>query len=74
MNTSLESRNKCNNELKFYYFDLLKLMVQIARIDPFMGSGATGKASIKLMRNFIGIENDANYFKIAEESIKKYQQ
>lgn len=39
MNTSLESRNKCNNELKFYYFDLLKLMVQIARNEKVLYGG-----------------------------------
>ena len=42
-------------------------------LDPFMGSCATGKASIKLHRRFVGIDNDEKYFKIAEESIKKYE-
>jgi site-specific DNA-methyltransferase (adenine-specific) len=34
-------------------------------IDPFMGSGTTGVASIKLGRKFIGIEIDPKYFDIA---------
>ena len=39
-------------------------------LDPFMGSGTTGVACKKLGRNFIGIELDYNYFKIAEQRVK----
>ena len=39
-------------------------------LDPFMGSGTTGKMAKQLGRNFIGIELDPEYFKIAEERIK----
>lgn len=42
-------------------------------LDPFMGSGTTGKMAIKTNRNFIGIELNDNYFKIAEERIKQAQ-
>ena len=38
-------------------------------LDCFMGSGSTGVACKKLNRNFIGIEIDEKYFKIAEERI-----
>lgn len=38
-------------------------------LDPFMGSGTTGVACKNLRRNFIGIELDSNYFKIAEKRI-----
>ena len=38
-------------------------------LDPFMGSGTTGVACKNLNRNFIGIEKDNNYFKIAMERI-----
>lgn len=38
-------------------------------LDPFMGSGTTGVACKNLNRNFIGIELDEKYFKIAEERI-----
>ena len=38
-------------------------------LDPFMGSGTTGVAAKNLGRNFIGIEMDADYFKIAKERI-----
>jgi len=37
--------------------------------DPFMGSGTTGKMAILNNRNFIGIEKDPEYFKIAEKRI-----
>jgi len=39
--------------------------------DPMMGSGTTGKMAKLLNRNFIGIEKDPEYFKIAENRIKK---
>jgi site-specific DNA-methyltransferase (adenine-specific) len=34
-------------------------------LDPFMGSGTTGVAAVKLGRSFIGIEIDPKYFDIA---------
>lgn len=34
-------------------------------LDPFMGSGTTGVACVKLGRSFIGIEIDSGYFDIA---------
>jgi site-specific DNA-methyltransferase (adenine-specific) len=37
--------------------------------DATMGSGTTGVACKNLNRNFIGIEKDENYFKIAEQRI-----
>lgn len=39
-------------------------------IDPFMGAGTTGIACKKLGYDFIGIELDNDYFRIAEERIK----
>ena len=38
-------------------------------LDFCMGSGSTGEAALKNGRNFIGIELDENYFKIAKERI-----
>ena len=40
-------------------------------VDLTMGSGSTGVAAKNLNRSFIGIEQDPNYFKIAEERINK---
>jgi site-specific DNA-methyltransferase (adenine-specific) len=42
-------------------------------LDPFMGSGTTGVASVNLNRNFIGYELDPEYFKIAEARIANTQ-
>ena len=39
-------------------------------MDPFMGSGTTGVACKNLKRNFIGIEKDREYFRIAKQRIK----
>lgn len=39
-------------------------------IDPFMGSGTTGLACKKYDVDFIGIELDSEYFKIAENRLK----
>ena len=39
-------------------------------LDNCMGSGSTGVACVNTNRNFIGIELDEKYFKIAERRIK----
>lgn len=39
-------------------------------LDPFMGSGSTGVASLNLDRQFIGMELDEEYFNVACERIK----
>ncbi len=39
-------------------------------LDPFMGSGTTGIACIKLGRKFIGIEIEPKYFEIAKKRIQ----
>lgn len=38
-------------------------------LDPFMGSGTTGKMAKQLNRNFIGIELDKEYYEIAKKRI-----
>jgi len=40
-------------------------------LDPFMGSGSTGVACQNLNREFMGIELDETYFKIAENRIRE---
>ena len=59
----------------------IKLMTQLIAkmpagtiLDPFMGSGTTGVACAQTGRNFIGIEIDETYFKIAEKRINKARQ
>jgi len=56
---------------------LLKRMIENSSdredliLDPFMGSGTTGVACQELGRNFIGIEINEKYFKIAERRINQ---
>ena len=42
-------------------------------LDPFMGAGTTGLVAKKLGRNYMGIELNSEYIKIAEERIKSIQ-
>ena len=42
-------------------------------LDPFTGSGTTAISSILLKRRFIGFEREEEYYKIATERIKYYQ-
>lgn len=42
-------------------------------LDPFLGSGTTGVAAVKLGRKFVGIEIDEGYFEGACERIRKAQ-
>lgn len=42
-------------------------------LDPYMGSGTTGVACVNTGRNFIGIEQDAGYFEIAQRRIQEAQ-
>jgi site-specific DNA-methyltransferase (adenine-specific)/modification methylase len=60
----------------FLLTELLKrLSVKAATIlDPFMGSGTTGVAAVKLGRKFIGIEIEPKYFEIACRRIKEASQ
>lgn len=57
--------------------EILKKMILVSSeendtiLDCFMGSGTTGVACVELNRNFIGIEIDEHYFKIAKERIEE---
>lgn len=42
-------------------------------LDPFMGSGTTGVASLQLSRRFVGIEKDPKWFEIACRRIEDAQ-
>ena len=57
--------------------ELMKILIENSSeqndfvLDPFMGIGSCGIACKKLNRNFIGIELDEKYFKIAKARIEK---
>lgn len=71
-------KNICGNKLHPTEkpVELMEIMVNNSSnigdtvLDPFMGVGATGIASVKNGRNFIGCELDENYFEIAKERIE----
>lgn len=42
-------------------------------LDPFLGTGTTGAASVTSARNFIGIEIDSEYFNLAKQRIVELQ-
>ena len=39
-------------------------------LDPFVGSGTTGIAALKLNRNFIGIDKVPEYIELSEQRLK----
>lgn len=55
--------------------ELMKKIIEIHTneddliLDPFMGSGTTGVAALKLNRRFIGVEKDEKYFNIAKQRL-----
>ena len=59
--------------------DLMAYLVRLVTpkggtvLDPFMGSGSTGKASVREGFNFIGIEREDEYMKIAKSRIEHEQ-
>ena len=40
-------------------------------LDPFMGSGTTGVATIKASKEFLGIEKETKYFNIAKQRLSE---
>lgn len=59
--------------------DLMQHLVKLVSfngqtiLDPFMGSGSTGVASVGLNRQFIGFELATDYFQISEKRIQAYE-
>ena len=56
--------------------DLMRYLINLVTpkggttLDPFMGSGSTGKAAVQCGVNFIGIEKEEEYMKIAKARIE----
>ena len=40
-------------------------------MDPFMGAGTTAIVAQELNRNYVGVELNGDYVKIAEERVRK---
>ena len=56
--------------------DLMKYLIRLVTpkdgivLDPFMGSGSTGKAAMQEGMWFVGIEREKEYFEIAKQRIE----
>lgn len=58
-------------ELMAWCIEMAKVEPGQTVLDPYMGSGTTGVASIQMGRNFIGIERDPEYFEFSCQRIAK---
>jgi site-specific DNA-methyltransferase (adenine-specific) len=74
--TSKSDRNEGNNHPTVKPTDLMAYLIRLVTpkggivLDPFMGSGSTGKAAVREGMEFIGIERETEYFQIAEARIE----
>ena len=60
-----ESDHPCERPVELYQWCIEYLPKVRSVLDPFMGSGTTGVACVKLGRKFIGVEIEEKYFDIA---------
>jgi DNA modification methylase len=73
--TSKSDRSEGNNHPTVKPTDLMAYLIRLVTpkggvvLDPFMGSGSTGKAAVREGMEFIGIEREDEYFQIAESRI-----
>jgi site-specific DNA-methyltransferase (adenine-specific) len=66
-----ESDHPCERPVELYSWCIRYLPPCQTILDPFMGSGTTGVAAVKLGRKFIGIEIEPKYFDIACRRIEQ---
>lgn len=72
---SKKDRGEGNNHPTVKPTDLMAYLCRLVTppggvvLDPFMGSGSTGKAAVREGFNFIGCETDDDYFEIAKARI-----
>jgi site-specific DNA-methyltransferase (adenine-specific) len=75
-NEEIKTKHRLNNHPTVKPLKLMEYLCALTKtptggivLDPFMGSGTTGVACVNTGRNFIGIELDETYFKIAQDRI-----
>lgn len=74
-----KDREEGNNHPTVKPTELMKYLIKLVTpengtvLDPFMGSGTTGKAATSSGYSFIGIELDKQYFEIAQNRISKVE-
>jgi DNA modification methylase len=77
--TSKRDRDDGNHHPTVKPTDLMRYLCRLVTpsggtvLDPFMGSGSTGKAAVLEGFQFIGIEREADYIEIARTRIKAVQ-
>lgn len=70
-----KDREDINNHPTVKPTDLMQYLIRLVTpkggivLDPFMGSGSTGKAAIKEGMSFVGIEREKEYFEIAKQRV-----
>ena len=64
-----QSNHPCERPVDLYKWCIRYLPYCNTILDPFMGSGTTGVAAVKLGRCFIGVEIEPRYFDIACQRI-----
>lgn len=73
--SSKKDRGECNTHPTVKPTELMRYLCRLITpkdgivLDPFMGSGSTGKAAVLEGFNFIGVEMENEYFNIAKERI-----
>ena len=73
---NLRNETSKNNHPTVKPTDLMRYLINLitpkggTTLDPFMGSGSTGKAAVRCGVNFIGIEKEEEYMKIAKARIE----
>jgi DNA modification methylase len=74
--TSKTDRSEGNIHPTVKPTDLMTYLIRLVTpkggivLDPFMGSGSTGKAAVREGMDFIGIERETEYFEIAKSRIE----
>lgn len=78
LNYKKPHREKIIDHMTVKPVDLMERIIEIFSVknqtvlDPFMGSGTTGVATLKAGRKFIGFEIEKKYFDMSVKRLKKY--
>jgi site-specific DNA-methyltransferase (adenine-specific) len=78
-NPDRQTEPKANHHPTVKPTDLMRYLINLitppngTTLDPFMGSGSTGKAAVRCGVNFIGIEKEQEYMDIASARIQHEQ-
>jgi len=80
LGNELDGVNRINTHSTAKPVDLMRYLVKLITpkegvvLDPFMGSGSTGIGALIEDFNFVGMQMDPEYFQIAKQRIKQFDQ